>query len=349
MLGTAVIVWALVCAPRPGWSGQAPNPAEIGRRPASGKQVYTIQVGGIDREVIVYMPSHARHAPAVLMLHGTSGDSEQFFNISGWREKADEVGFIAVFPSALVYCFKEDENGDGDLDDPGELNVTTKWASGGLGTPVRPLCSAAELAALPPAARAAADHPLMDDVAFSRAILDELSRRYPVDERRVYASGFSNGAEMTSRLALEMSDRFAAIATAAGELELPAAPAARPIPVLFSVGELDDRFTTILDIPAIPLARSLFEDVPDLFTGVVRPMLTVLQLGDAARYAEGVVNGTKISAFRFSQSLVGAPNDYRFLVIEGLGHQYPNGTNHPVVMADVLWDFFRRWSLPPGH
>jgi polyhydroxybutyrate depolymerase len=283
------------------------------------------------------------------MLHGTSGDGEKFFNISGWREKADETGLIAVFPSALSYCFKEDENGDGDFDDPGELKVATKWASGGLGTPVRPLCSAGELASLSPKLRALADHPLIDDVAFFRAMLEVLGSRYHADERRIYVSGFSNGAQMAARLALEMSDRFAAVAMASSALELPPAPAVRPLPVVFSVGEIDDRFTTMLGIPAIPLAPTLFQDVPDLYDGIVTPMLTVLQLGTANRYGEAVVNGAKISGFLWSHSLVGASNDYRFLVIEGLSHQYPNGTNHPVVMADMLWEYFRGWSLPPGR
>jgi hypothetical protein len=46
---------------------------------------------------------------------------------------------------------------------------------------------------------------------------------------------------------------------------------------------------------------------------------------------------------------VGASNDFRFVVIEGLGHQYPNGTNHPITLANVLWQYFRGWSLPPGR
>ena len=33
-------------------------------------------------------------------------------------------------------------------------------------------------------------------------------------------------------------------------------------------------------------------------------------------------------------------------VIEGLGHQYPNGINHPVVMANALWEIFRTQALP---
>ena len=33
-------------------------------------------------------------------------------------------------------------------------------------------------------------------------------------------------------------------------------------------------------------------------------------------------------------------------VIDGLFHQYPNGINHPVKMAELLWSFFRTQVLP---
>jgi poly(3-hydroxybutyrate) depolymerase len=34
------------------------------------------------------------------------------------------------------------------------------------------------------------------------------------------------------------------------------------------------------------------------------------------------------------------------LMVGGMTHMYPNGDNHPVVMADVLWDVFKEASLP---
>jgi polyhydroxybutyrate depolymerase len=342
----SLLTIAIACLPASTvdlFAGAAPD------RYVIGKKLFTVAVDGIDREFIVYAPRPVRHAPVVFMFHGTSGDGERFFSISGWREKADAEGFIAVFPSALTYCYKEDENGDGDFDDPGERTVTTKWASGRLGTPAMPLCTEDELAAQPSLLRALADHPLMDDVAFVRVMLAILERQYQVDDRRIYASGFSNGASMTSRLVIEMSDRFAAIATSAGALEVAATAAARPVPALFSVGEVDDRFTSQLEVTAIPLAATLFQDLPELYTEIVTPMLTALQLGHANRYAETVVDGAKISGFIWSQSSVGASNDFRFVVIEGLGHQYPNGTNHPITLANVLWQYFRGWSLPPGR
>jgi poly(3-hydroxybutyrate) depolymerase len=43
-------------------------------------------------------------------------------------------------------------------------------------------------------------------------MIDVLKRNYAVDEDRFYATGFSNGAQFTGRLAAQMSDVFAAFA-----------------------------------------------------------------------------------------------------------------------------------------
>jgi polyhydroxybutyrate depolymerase len=52
----------------------------------------------------------------------------------------------------------------------------------------------------------------VDDVGFIRALLADLEARQPVDRRRVYATGLSNGAMMAWRLAVEASGTIAAIA-----------------------------------------------------------------------------------------------------------------------------------------
>jgi polyhydroxybutyrate depolymerase len=51
-----------------------------------------------------------------------------------------------------------------------------------------------------------------DDVGFLKALLDALSKEFSIDPRRIYATGISNGGFMSQRLAIELSDRFAAIA-----------------------------------------------------------------------------------------------------------------------------------------
>jgi polyhydroxybutyrate depolymerase len=58
----------------------------------------------------------------------------------------------------------------------------------------------------------------VDDVGFTRAILDELASELNIDPKRVFATGMSNGARFTHRLGCELSDRIAAIAPVAGVL-----------------------------------------------------------------------------------------------------------------------------------
>jgi polyhydroxybutyrate depolymerase len=55
-----------------------------------------------------------------------------------------------------------------------------------------------------------------DDVAFLRALIDEMVTRANVDETRVAVAGFSNGAMMASRVACDMPDRVRGVALVGG-------------------------------------------------------------------------------------------------------------------------------------
>jgi polyhydroxybutyrate depolymerase len=79
----------------------------------------------------------------------------------------------------------------------------------------------------------------VDDVAFVRALLDDLARRIDYDASRVYATGLSNGAMMSYRLAAELSDRIAAIAPVAGSMALAQFHPPRGMPVMH-VHSVDD-------------------------------------------------------------------------------------------------------------
>jgi polyhydroxybutyrate depolymerase len=59
----------------------------------------------------------------------------------------------------------------------------------------------------------------VDDVGFVRAVVDHLVKAWGVDRRRVYATGFSDGARMSYELAVNASDVFAAIAPVSGPFE----------------------------------------------------------------------------------------------------------------------------------
>jgi polyhydroxybutyrate depolymerase len=312
-----------------------------------GKLVRHLMVDGVRREVVLQVPasvdgSHA--VPVVFMLHGTSGDGEKFYNISGWVEKANAEGFIAVFPSALSYCLGDDDDYDGIIE-PDEFKVTTKWAAGELGTPTMPLCTDEQIAALPIGQQNEIEsRVLRDDVAFFDAIVGALQQELPVDTRRLYVTGFSNGASMSGRLLIDRSETFAAFAMAAG-LPAVAGPAQRPAPGVFTVGSLDDRFLTPLGLESLPLDEG-FLQIPEVGAAMGTIALDVQLDNTRYTFAPVVVQGHVVPTFTYGQSLVGATNTFTVAVIEGATHQYPNGQNHPLVMADALWSFFRQYSLP---
>jgi polyhydroxybutyrate depolymerase len=80
-----------------------------------------------------------------------------------------------------------------------------------------------------------------DDVGFVRQIITWARTNYQIDNQRVYATGASNGGMMSYRLAIELSDRIAAVAVFIANL--PAAseckPASQPVPIAIINGTKD--------------------------------------------------------------------------------------------------------------
>jgi len=174
------------------------NPLE----PGDHKRALTC--GGIRRSYIVHVPpgvNRSKPAPVVLALHGAAMDGSMMAWFSGLNRKADEAGFIAVYPSGTGF---------------GPLKA---WNSGGLSGPL------------------AAGKP--DDVAFISSLLDDLETVAKVDTKRVYACGLSNGGMMCYRLASELSGRIAAIAPVAGTVTVEPSKPSRPVPVIHFHGTGD--------------------------------------------------------------------------------------------------------------
>jgi polyhydroxybutyrate depolymerase len=78
----------------------------------------------------------------------------------------------------------------------------------------------------------------IDDVRFTEDILNTLTKQLCVDPARVYATGFSNGAFMSSRLACQIPDRIAAV-VAVGGVDFPAPACKSTVPVLAIHGTAD--------------------------------------------------------------------------------------------------------------
>ncbi|HLJ12627.1 MAG TPA: PHB depolymerase family esterase [Planctomycetaceae bacterium] len=160
---------------------------------------------GRTRTFLVHVPPDydpGRPTPVVLIFHGTAMNARMMATLTGMSKKADEAGFIAVYP-----------NGTG----PTKLIWT--FNCGGL----------AELESM--------SRP--DDVAFTARLLDELASLVHVDSQRVFATGLSNGGMMCYRLAAELSDRIAAIAPVAGTIGIENYQPKRPVPVIHFHGTSD--------------------------------------------------------------------------------------------------------------
>lgn len=82
----------------------------------------------------------------------------------------------------------------------------------------------------------------VDDVKFFSELIEHLANTYGIDRQRVYATGISNGGMMSLRLACELSDKIAAVASIAANLPAELQPRcrpARPVSVLMISGTAD--------------------------------------------------------------------------------------------------------------
>ena len=316
---------------------------EAGTAYVAGVNCRTVDVEGYPREYLVYLPpGHTftpdAPAPVVLMFHGGGGTGERFLRISRWREKADEVGLIAVFPTGLEYFVLA------------EARFGTRWHEYNLPTEVDPDRK-------PDGYPASASWPA-NDPAFVRAMLDDLEAEAHVDPERFYASGFSNGATFTSRLAIELTDRLAAFAYVGGGFCHEVATAwtsDAPARMAFQVfGARDPKLLAHIAERGGPVLEALPLDPDSLFA--IDPVVECLVWQLAAFELEpnmwdvGRVAGVTHVEWDTPTGLVSWSNTFQLAVLEGVEHKYPNGDNNPLgwVAVDRFWEFFRdlRLTLP---
>ena len=195
-----------------GLSALAEDPPPSARLQA-GRHALTIEVAGWTRRFSVHVPGGydpAVPAPLVLVFHGAGGSGTAYLDTNGWARLAERERFVVVAPDGLPATPRRE---------PNFLSNPQIWNSGQL----RPLSLRARI----------------DDVAFVRALLDDLQRRLNLDPDRIYATGHSNGAGLTFLLGAQLSDRLAALAPVASHCWQANPRPAHPRPTLYLVGTQD--------------------------------------------------------------------------------------------------------------
>lgn len=196
----------------------------------------------------------------------------------------------------------------------------------------------------------------LDDVRFLSEVIDDLAERWPIDPRRIFVTGFSNGGHMTHHAACLLADRVAAVGLVSGLAADPPAGCrpGRPVPVLAFVSGSDLRVEP-LPVPDWLLDRILNLRLDQAAPGPSSP----LAWAEAWAQRDGcrappttsllVPGVTRLHFGRCEQEA-----EVILVSIPEMGHAWPGGPALPGLGANtdavdatqMMWDFFARHPAP---
>lgn len=291
-------------------------------RIASGDTQRTLEIDGRQRRYLVHVPESydaAKPTPLVLVLHGAGTNGALTVWLTGMSKKADEAGFIAVYP---------DGTGAGPF---------LTWNAGGW------------------QGKFAEGRP--DDVKFLAAVLDELEATFNVDKKRIFATGMSNGGMMCYRLAAELPDRIAAIAPVSGTMAIDEAvlqrdPPLRAVSVLHIHGKAD----TIVPFDGFQEKEAGIMDFKSVAETIEiwRKHNGCPEKGETVDLPNIVDDGTSAERTTYGPGRDGS--EVALIEIEGGGHAWPGRTGRRALLGkssgdvkanDLIWEFFERHPLQP--
>jgi polyhydroxybutyrate depolymerase len=167
-----------------------------------------------------------------------------------------------------------------------------------------------------------------DDVQYVSDVIDHVAARVCTDVARVYATGFSGGARMSSLLACKLNNRIAAIAPMSG-LRWPGPCEGRAIPVLTLHGLADPQNT--YDGHVEGRGGEWVESVPEALAGWAKH-----------NGCDGEPKLADPPGPLSTLSYAGCEAEVRLVRIDGLVHRW---ARDEVDATAEMWAFFRRHSL----
>jgi polyhydroxybutyrate depolymerase len=289
-------------------------------------ETVSLTVDGIERRALVHVPvgyDKSKPVPLLFMLHGMGGSPEDCVIETGWVKKADAEGFIAVFPEATRLDMKR----------PAKFGSNnTAWNDGSR--------------------RFHSGEQNVNDAEFIRKLLDEMESRFLIDKDRVYVTGFSNGASMSFRVGIELSQRIAAIAPVSGALWFNKVQLEKGVSLLYITGNADSINPMDGGTPRMRGGTS-FKKAPETPKPPVRQNIQTwveaLKCSPVPKTQN--TDCKEILTIAYEGGI--GKTDVFFTVIDGHGHVWPGAkaqlpefivgkaTQH-LQATDAIWEFFKK-------
>ena len=158
------------------------SPVETYRQPVGDLVPNTLNVDGIERSYLSYIPVGLMdNIPVIIQFHGGSGTSkEAYYREGNLNGVADSEGILMIYPQA-------------------DISTGSVWNT--LHSDEGNKVSA-------------------DDFGFIAAIIDRLGEDNRIDTSRIYVAGYSNGAAMAYQIACHMNERIAGFVVHSGNFPL---------------------------------------------------------------------------------------------------------------------------------
>jgi polyhydroxybutyrate depolymerase len=203
-----VALVALLGGLAPVTAATASTPAHAQLAPMSGAYVFTLKFDGLTRDYRLHVPPAAAQGkplPLVLNLHGATQNAQLEEIQSNMDPNADQNGYLVVYPDGTRISKVL-------TPDPVAKQAQYGWNAGACcGLPIT-------------------RH--INDVGFLLKVIADIASRTPVNLRRVYMTGISNGGMMAYTMAAEASSHFAAISSVSGQVQLSSIHPTRAVPTM---------------------------------------------------------------------------------------------------------------------
>ncbi len=286
--------------------------------------VFQMTYDGITRDYFVHVPpgyESLQSRPLVIVLHGGGGTAQGMLRLTQQRfnQLAEQNGFFVVYPQGLGKSWNE-----GARDSKGY-----------------------------------ARRHQINDAGFLGALIDELEKKFPIDPKRVFSTGISNGGLMSFRLACEMPEKIRAIAPVAANIPVDIVSLCReakdPAVGLLLISGINDPIVPFHggNIKAFGAQRGKVLSADE----TIEIWLKKNGCKDVPRVQEFTDKDpgdeTRVMEYAYDQCSSGAP--IVFYKIHGGGHTWPGGwqylkekrigkTIRDIDAAEEIWKFFSSFN-----